>query len=196
MYFADDWRVEATKLVPNILSTAGCLQVLLLVFLRLLAITQPFTYIEIHKKLRHISIAIIWVVSFCVCMVPVLAVLLQCEITYEVSRVIVLHGFHTLPIICIVGLYVKLIITIHNTRASVARKNNSVCVATMRNNRNMSIVKVKQMRMMTRIVVCLIVCYVPYIVWWAYVDMVIRLRKPYIIYTAEVIAKGKLKRIS
>ena len=169
--------------MPNILSSSSCLHVQLLVFLRLLAVSKPLKYKEIHRSLRHISITIIWILSICVCLIPVFTMrfLPDNRLSFYCNRILVLHGLHTIPILCIVLLYVILIRTIHNTRRSVSSISSSPCISTIMAGRN------RQRKMMKGIVVCLIVCYLPYLLWWEYSEEVLSQRRPIKFYKIEVL---------
>ena len=184
----ESWTVEALNLVPNILSSSSCLHVALLVFLRLLAIEKPLKYQEIHIKLRHVSIVVIWSPSICVCAISVFIERFQDDRTLSTAsfdRVIVLHGLHTIPITCIIIFYIKLILTLarHGRRHSVATlyyDSAATCRAAVMD------MKAKQMRIMKGVVACLIVCYLPYLSWWEYSIRIVAQRKPFKVYKFEV----------
>ena len=186
------WQVEALKLVPNVLSASSCWHVALLVFLRLLAVTKPLEYEDMHKKLRYISLLIIWLLSICVCLLPLLSLIVKSAGLYKFSRILVLHGLHTIPLIVIAILYVKFFYEIHKSAASTNQQLQRLSQGVnMRTSKLNEMAKSRQMKMMKGVVICLVVCYVPYLVWWEYNSSVVGKRRPY--YTSEVLLYYKLE---
>ena len=172
-------------MVPNIVSSSSCLHVAFLVLLRVLAVTKPLGYEDIHKKLRHIILGTIWILSICVCILPVISERFHVEWLYTFSRGLVLHGLHTVPIIAIIILYVIFFYTIHKSVASTNQELRTSGIQ-MRTSRFRAMAKSRQMKMMKGVVVCLVVCYVPYLIWWEYNMTVCEKRAPYVVNTTEV----------
>ena len=164
-YYYDHWKIQALNLVPFTLSSASCLHVTLLVLLRLLAVAKPLKYKDIDKQPSHAPIFIIWLLASCVCLIPVFTerfVQGSCLIVH-LNRILVLHGLQTIPIICTVLLYIGLIRTIRKTRhGGVLSISERRCSTVMNDVLN------KQMKMITGIVISLIVCYLPYLLWLEY----------------------------
>ena len=176
--------MELTNFVPYVLETSSCLHVTLLVFLRLLAILKPLTYRETHIKLRHTSIITIWIISISVHLVAVLSrVDFGVEKTgdfYFPYRYIVLHGFHTVPIICMVVMHAVLIWKLKTMRNN-ANENIEDTTTTHADLTN------KKMTLMVQRIVCfVVVCYVPYLSWKHYFYSVISKRHQLNILTSEV----------
>ena len=158
----DDWRVELITVVPHFLETASILHVALLVYLRLLSILKPLSYQEIHIKLRHTGIKIIWIMSITVRLIAVLTQRFKTGKFYIYYRYIVLHGFHTIPVMCIIVMYGKLILTLKSKRngSNAGMVDNARIHAEAQNKKTTLLVQ--------RVVLFLIVCYVPYIAWAQY----------------------------
>ena len=116
-----------------------------------------------------------WIMSAIVNIFPPLAATVREESLREqllmVSRNIVLHGFHTIPIICIIGIYVKLIYEIQskNEEKELAKARMSEGTYTRINLNNKLSTK-----MIKGVAICLIVCYLPYLAWWQYSMIVFR----------------------
>jgi len=147
----------------------------MLVYLRLIAVTEAMKCKKIHRKHRKKSIFAMWIMSAIVNIFPPLAATVREESLREqllmVSRNIVLHGFHTIPIICIIGIYVKLIYEIQskNEEKELAKARMSEGTYTRINLNNKLSTK-----MIKGVAICLIVCYLPYLAWWQYSMIVFR----------------------
>ena len=182
----DDWRVELINLAPNVFATSSCLHVTLLVFLRLKAISKPTQYEEIYKKLCYPSIVFIWIISVGVRLIAVLAHCLKFWDFYFYYRYFNLHVFHTIPIICIVLMYAKLVWTLKK------RSNEAIKEARRSVNANLkelALDKINQKMtlMVQRVVLFLVVCYVPYLIWMQYYYMEFPTRIPFKVKDYEVI---------
>ena len=173
-YLSKDWRIEALKCVPRTLSSATCLHVAVLVYLRLVGITQPLKYEQIHHRLRYISIVAIWLVSIVIDLIPVVALRFKQELIYDIFREVIFHGLHTIPVICIVLMYGKLswVLSERMTRkASVY----STCSAASGQSTGQT-KKSRSNRIIKGIVLCLLVFYIPYLSAWEYAYSVIAKR--------------------
>ena len=173
-----DWRIEGLTFIPNILETASILHVTLLVFLRLLAVTDPMKYKEAHVKSRHKSIIVIWLTSVIVRLTALLSQKYHSTVFFY-YRYVLLHIFHTIPIITIVIMYVRLIMTLKKRSTTLITMTEQSQQLSDSINRKMAIV-------VKRIVVSLLICYVPFLSWEQYY-MVIAERVPFMIYKNEVI---------
>ena len=182
-------RVELLKMVPNVLSTCNCLHVALLVYLRLMSITQAFKYKKTFRQHRYKSIVIMWVTSVVINIVPLLMVYYKHEELFLFFRHFILYTFHVFPIIYIVVVYAKLIHAIKTrNRKEAETRMSEVSYAKVNFNNKLST------KMIQGIVVCLIVCYLPYLAWWQYAMTVLRadgarwcpVRERIIVYPSEV----------
>ena len=174
----EDWRIEGLTFIPNILETASILHVTLLVFLRLLAVTDPMKYKEAHVKSRHKSIIVIWLTSVIVRLTALLSQKYHSTVFFY-YRYFLLHIFHTVPIITIVIMYVRLIMILK-------RRSTTLTAMTERSQQLSESINRKMAIVVKRIVVSLLICYVPFLSWEQYY-MVIAERVPFIIYKNEVI---------
>ena len=173
-----DWRIEGLTFIPNILETASILHVTLLVFLRLLAVTDPMKYKEAHIKSRHKSIIVIWTTSVIVRLAALLSQKYHTTV-FLYYRYFLLHIFHTIPIIAIVIMYARLILTLK-------RRSTNLITMTERSQQLSDSINRKMTIVVKRIVVSLLICYVPFLSWEQYY-MVIAEREPFMIYKNEVI---------
>ena len=177
-YHITDWRIEGLTFIPNILETTSILHVTLLVFLRLLAVTDPMKYKEAHIKSRHKSILVIWLTSIIVRLIALISQKYHTK-AFFYYRYFLLHMFHTIPIIMIVIMYVTLIMTLKKRSMALISMTEQSQQLSQSINRKMEIV-------VKRIVVSLLICYVPFLSWEQYY-MVIAERVPFMIYKNEVI---------
>ena len=165
------------RMVPNILETSSVLHVALLVFLRLLAILTPFKYQEIHIKLRHVSIVIIWLISICIHLIETVT-----SITFHMDffsfpyKYFVVHVFHTIPIVGIVIMYVGLLWILKKKRNQA--KQNMTDVGTT--------INMKMALLVQRVVIFLLVCYVPFLAWKQYFYAIPAQRIPFTLCNNEV----------
>ena len=177
-YHITDWRIEGLTFIPNILETTSILHVTLLVLLRLLAVTDPMKYKEAHIKSRHKSILVIWLTSIIVRLIALISQKYHTK-AFFYYRYFLLHMFHTIPIIMIVIMYVTLIMTLKKRSTALITMTEQSQQLSQSINRKMEIV-------VKRIVVSLLICYVPFLSWEQYY-MVIAERQPFMIYKNEVI---------
>ena len=84
---------------------------------------------------------------------------------YFIYRHILLHGFHTIPIVLIVVLHIKMIRKVNkNNHAKMERMSVS--------SGSSSKVNIKEQKTPTKMIkgvaITLVVCYLPYLSWWQY----------------------------
>ena len=171
-------KIEVATFVPDVLETTSILHVTLLVFLRLLAVTEPIKYKQIHISLRHKSIIITWTISLGVRLIGLMIQIFQPSFLLY-YRHFSLHTFNTLPILCIVMMYFKLMITL--------KKRKKILITMTENSRHSAdLVNRKMTEIVKRIVLALLICYVPFLIWEQYQLIIIEERVPFIIYTNEV----------
>ena len=139
-----------------------------------MAITRPLAYIEIHIKLRHTSLVAIWLVSIVFCSLPVLTSYFEQEECYDIAIRTIIHGLHTIPVLGIFLMYIRLACKITNhKRISIADGKN--LIANKENN-----------RLIRRVVISLFLCYLPYISMWEYTYAVTSNRHPCLLNKLEV----------
>ena len=154
---------ELFKTVPNILSTCNCLHILLLVYLRVIAITRPLMYRDIHRRHHFKTPIIIWILSITVNLFPPLALCFWSRTLHLIFILFILHVFHTIPIGCIVVMYVKMIQVIRE-RNKRNMRGSDITDETERKRLNTKL----STSMIKGVAVCLVICYLPYLFWWQY----------------------------
>ena len=174
-------------MVPNILRTSSCPHVVLLVFMRLLAVSRPLTYTATRNKIRRRSIVIIWLISISAQLLVVMAQIFAAENIYVYYRNIYLHVFHSIPVISIVVMHVTLI-------RILERKNNSDAVTGLGGHAQSldQSINMKMTIMVKRIVSFLLLCYVPFLIWWQYFNIASVQKRPWIPTPLEVVLLFKL----
>ena len=188
----DDWRVELINLAPNVFSTSSCIHVALLVLLRYIESITPVGKISrmasrtanSNKKFCYTAILLIWVLSFIAHTTAVVAQCLEFWSFYYYYRFFKLHFFGTLPIFCIIWIYVRTIQRMKKKgrQASHAIAINLMDSPTNDNGFDEQIMASKKeilcrelqegIERMTHaiemVVLCVLLCFVPYLVWMQY----------------------------
>ena len=161
-------QLEVLWVIPNILTASNCLHVTLLVILRLLAVERPMQYEDIHAKFQCKPLIIIWIFSTTVCLLPVISSPFSqdnqsARYFHKFCREIVLHGCHTVPICMIIIMYSRMLWTISKSieRITSAKHRPQIIL-----NIEAQRLKKELTRMVAGIVICLIICYVPYLIQW------------------------------
>ena len=181
------WSVELLKIVPKLFSSSTCLHVTLIVLLRLVSITKPIRFRDsMVFQHRHKLIIGIWLVSIVIGFLPVFFIILKLDYLERFTKYLILHGFHTFPVICIVLMYIKLNLIIKKRDKEHGVENVNLNPITSNYMINKNIAKRRQnnlrqkssTKIITRIVVSLVVLYLPYIIFWQYGSAVIIKRCP------------------
>ena len=183
------WSIEMLKIVPKLFSTSTCLHVFLLVFLRRSAIVHPTTYKKTSAfKQRYKLTMAIWIISTSLCLFPIIARYADSSHLREIINYLLLHGFHTLPVACIIGMYMNVSWTIkrHQIPNPTARKISVSYLPGSGMDKNKKRRKPKASEIIKRVIVCLVFCYFPYIVCWQYVTAIMMKRIPLHAYNGEV----------
>ena len=174
------YEEEMMKIIPNTLSTCNCLHVALLVYLRLIAVTKALKCKQIHRHHRKKTIVTMWIISFTICLFPPLTAKFNQKKIEVVFKHIILHGFHTIPIIFIVFIYSKLIYIVESKRKMKTKQRMSS------NTLSTSMVK--------GVVICLFVCYIPYLAWWQYSMVIYRVGGNRYINCQIVVKSGEVRK--
>ena len=150
--------------MSNTLSACNCLHVAYLVYQRLIAVRLALQHEKIPTKQTHSkAILSMWTLSLLINLVPPTAAYFNQKQVLMTFKMLLLHGFHTLPIICIIVMYV---ILIHSIKLKNNDKETVSTAISKYSNINM---KTKlSTKMIKGVIVCLIFCYLPYLVWWQY----------------------------
>ena len=164
------WEHEIISFVPNVLETCSLLHVVFLVFLRLLAILKPYDYEPMKTPIRHIFIATIWILSAAVHLLAAITQSFTEGNFYLTYRWIVLHVFHTLPIVSIVFMYATMVWVLKiKVRQQITQAQRTTQADISGNVKNYMKTRSKKMTaMVERIVLFILICYLPYLAWWQY----------------------------
>ena len=182
------WSIEMLKIVPELFSASTCLHVTFLVLMRYVAINKPTRYKKtfVYQQRRGVII-IIWLLSISLCLLPILSKASSGRnhaYVYDFTNYIRLHGFHTLPVICIIGMYLKLSWTLKKDVTSPSNVDEFSKSFDFQKCNNMK--KKSSTKIIRKIIVGLLICYLPYIISWQYVCAVMMKRNPLLIYKSEV----------
>ena len=152
------------KTVSNIVTTSNCLHIALLVYLRVVAISKPLQYESIHRKHHIKTPLLIWCIAIIINILGPTSRLFDSKDLNFFASLFILHGFHTFPILSIIILYTRMINVIHK-RNQEHMKASKICDE---NDGSISSSKLST-KMIKGVSICLVVCYVPYLLWFQYV---------------------------
>ena len=154
-------------LIPNILTTSNCFHVTTLVLLRLIATERPMSYRAIHLEFRNTAVPIIWVGSIIFCSIPIINEFLPLSRdVHKIWRIVILHVGHTLPICLTAILYLRTIWVLSKPNNEDMCDLQEVPEVTKRLSLALQEKKRQMSKMITGIVICLLICYVPYLIQW------------------------------
>jgi hypothetical protein len=165
--------------IPDLLEMSSVLHVTLLVSLRLIAILKPTSYQIIHEKLRYNSIIVIWITSVLFHATNRVALILKSENFFYYGNLFVLLFCNILPVVLILIMYIMLIWVLRG-KTSKSPETNTVELSTT--SPAIEHMEKKMTLAVLRIVLVVILCYGPFLLWRAYFFIVIDRR----------IAKGTL----
>ena len=152
----EDWKLYGIVFPSYALSSSSCYFVALIVFLRLYAIKQPMNYKTAHKTIGRISSILIWTFSsFASLLVFILSLPSFHTPNIHILFVTVFHLFHSLPILLTVILYAMLLYTI--------KQETDIRHTPYTTKRSFA-------KMTQGVVICLIICNVPYILWFVWIQ--------------------------
>lgn len=140
--------------------------------------TKPIKCKEIHKNLRHKSIIGMWMLAFSVRSLALIIQIYKPD-AFFVYRYFLLHGFHTVPLVLIIIMYLILI-------KRLKQRSKSLEMMDLKSRQAADLMNKKMMIVVKRIVFALLICYVPFLFWEQYY-LIISERVPFIIYRSEVI---------
>ena len=130
--------------------------------MRLMTARNPLGDQEYLNNLRRILILIIWIMSTFINCFPFIALILKKKDIYRYLELINLHCFRTLPVIAIVIMYFLLMWTVkkkQNKAIQVSVKGTNL--GSKSNNRKMT-------KIISRVVIALLICYLPSLVNYHY----------------------------
>ena len=150
--------------VPHVLEFSSILHVALLVFLRLISVLKPYQEETSINNLRRISIASIWILSVAFCVLPIISLTLKMKVVSTYVRLLTLHCFNTIPVVGIIIMWCMLMWVAKkkqvNDRQSYHRQS---C-----DNSNPGSYDKRSAVIVRRLVIILLVCYLPYLAWKEY----------------------------
>ena len=156
--------------VPEVLEMSSILHVMLLVFLRLFAILKPMSYKKVHAKLRYTSIFLIWLTSILFHAAIRTALILKNETIFYYGNLLIILCCNTLPVLLIFIMYIMLIWALRGDKSRTPDPNTVRPSTTLVAREDME----KKMTLaIQRIVLVLILCYCPWLVWRAYFYVVV-----------------------
>ena len=159
-------------LVLHVLETASILHVALLVFLRLKAVTKPLT----GGKNEHIVlisfVTVIWIISIFSCIIPVLVLAYSVFDTFRYVKMITFHCFGTFPVVSIIIMWGILLKISKDRRMKHKRVSNKEFISIEESNHS------KMVKIVHRLVIALLICYIPFLFWKQYFYSVIVKRVP------------------
>ena len=161
------------NVIPYVLEMASCLNVTLLMFLRLVAIQFPLSYHTTNRvKLRRIFIAVIWIVSILSQILPVAILYCESKNVYFYVRLTIVHCCGTLPVIAIVIMNALLLWTV-NKKQKMKRPSEQLPAILNPSSAISESISRKMNLLVQKVVTFLLVCYVPYLTWAHYFYAVI-----------------------
>ena len=175
--YSRNLRIEVLNFVPSILEMSSVLHVALLVSLRVYAIFRPTSYREMHVKLRYISIIVIWLSAMLVHTATRIALFLEKETIFYYGNVLILLFCNTLPVVLILIMYIMLMWILRDRTSklpdtNVVELHSIVNGHPLNNESSISPGTEQTERKMTlaiqRIVLFVILCYGPFLIWRAY----------------------------
>ena len=166
----DDWRVELINLAPNMFSTASCLNVTLFLFLRYLQESRLAEKISNVRKLTVWTIITSWLISFFVNLLGVLAQVLGWWNFYFYYRYLRLYIFWTFPVLLVICMYLRLFYQmLRKTKQARENVRETMKTAEAQAIEDKLTEKAQQMtRSIQIIVICLVICFLPYLGWLNY----------------------------
>ena len=156
--------------VPEVLEMSSVLHVMLIVFLRLYAIMKPTSYKTIHVKLRYTSIIVIWLWSTLFHVAIRTSLVLKNETIFYYGNLFILLCCNTLPVVLILVMYVMLIWVLRGEKSRLPDPNT---VRLSTSSTGTDDMEKKMTLAIQRIVLVLILCYCPWLVWRAYFYVVV-----------------------
>ena len=156
------WHLNLVFFTPQrIFEISSVLHVALLVFLRLMAVRNPLSDEKGLILYRRISITVVWITSIVFSMMPVILDWLKIEngalYVYQIN----LYLFRIFPVFAIVIMWSLLIWT--------AKRKQSHGEGTLRTQHSMKEPDSRRMaEIIRRLVIILLVCYIPNLVWRQY----------------------------
>ena len=184
----EDWKIALIRVLPMSLQGSSCFLVSLIVYFRLKVMNNPIEFEQNYRKTgRYVSI-MIWIFSFTINLLPCLVSINKTggirdddirRHIFSGSFLVVLHTTTTLPVFLSAIFYLCMIWSLRsfNRRCSYGDVEGDIQLDVQGDardlNRRCSFETVKRTKSLTKfintIVLCLVACNVPYIIWYQYI---------------------------
>ena len=160
----DDWKISLLRVLPMSLQGSSCFLVSLIVYFRLLITTKPLKFEQEHRRLGRVVSVAIWVLSVLMNLIPCFASINKTggirgddirRRIFSGSFLIVIHTTVTLPLLLTVIFYLIILRTFRSSGINLS-------IETRRKTKSLT-------KFINGIVCCLLICNIPYIVWYQYV---------------------------
>jgi hypothetical protein len=142
------------------------------------------SYREIHKKLRYTSIIVIWITSVFFHAANRAALILKNEKVFYYGNLLILLFCNTLPVVLILIMYIMLIWVLRRKTSKLSDPNTVKLSSTPAGTEQM---ENKMTLAVQRMVVVVILCYGPFLVWRGYFYVVVDRRANGTLLDEEVI---------
>ena len=169
--YSDNWRLVLINFVPDVLEMSSVLHVALLVFLRLFAVLKPMSYTDVHVKMRFISIPIIWTASIFFHIINRVFLFAGTITHFYIANLFILFSFSVLPVISILIMYLILVYTLRKNKMSATKESYQDTPSTP-----VDTIQKKMTLVVQRVVLVLIFCYGPFVIWKVYFYFVVNTR--------------------
>ena len=184
----EDWKIALIRVFPMSLQGSSCFLVSLIVYFRLKVMNNPIEFEQNYRKTgRYVSI-MIWIFSFAVNLLPCLVSINKTggirdddirRHIFSGSFLVVLHTTTTVPVFLSAVFYLCMLWSLRsfNRRCSYGDIQRDIQLDVQGDacelNRRCSFETVKRTKSLTKfintIVLCLVACNVPYIIWYQYI---------------------------
>ena len=160
----DDWKISLLRVLPMSLQGSSCFLVSLIVYFRLLITKNPLKLEQEHRRLGRVVSIGIWVLSVLMNLIPCFASINKTggireddirRRIFSGSFLIVIHTTVTAPLLLTVIFYLIILRTFRSSGINIS-------IETKRKTKSLT-------KFIHGIVCCLLICNIPYIVWYQYV---------------------------
>ena len=164
------WKMDAIWLVVYVLQASSCYLVALIVYLRLLSVKHPLTFSTKHKRLSNIFSLIIWITLTLIGSVMFILSFLFNEFnniqeqTYNIIKCITFNIFFSLPILLTIITYGVLLYTLKKRTSAISTQLRDLHI----DDTSTDTIYASTAKLTKRIVICLLLCNVPWILWIQY----------------------------
>ena len=167
-------------LPAHILETSSILHVTLLVFLRLKGVKHPLQPGENKRNVRISYVFSVWIISISSSITPMIFLATEKFEVFRYTKIFTLHCFGTFPVIAITIMW-RSLLKIAKASSKNSHPNFDTILQSKKDISQRRIVKV-----VYRLVIALLICYIPFLFWKQYFYSIILTRVPHYGYTTTV----------